>query len=348
MYFALIFFGDSCVYKLNKKIFMSSPDKTTLKKVIEERSSGQHAIEAVEWMSSTIEGQQTLSEMIDRDAYLLEEELLNEPISAEQSENILSNINRQIRRRHRHRIVMATAAAVIPLFLLVGWLVASNPDVDWLGNASYSEVYVPRGENAHIFFQDGTQVYLNADTRIRYPKKFGLFKRKVFLSGEAYFMVSSNKYRPFIVNTGRTDVRVLGTSFNVKAYHDENQIKIVLDEGRIAFDTPSNRYNITPGQQIIYNKTDGACFIQNLPKSTDVSLWRYQITYLHDTPLSDVIHILERKYDVAFHIKDINALKYTYTLTTRQTSLDEILKELQKIAPVKFRKKESEIEVTVS
>jgi DNA-binding HxlR family transcriptional regulator len=71
-------------------------------------------------------------------------------------------------------------------------------------------------------------------------------------------------------------------------------------------------------------------------------------TWVNDTPLSEVIRTLERKYDVSFHIKDPEALKYTYTLTTRQTSLEEILSELQKIAPVKFRKKGTEIEVSLS
>jgi ferric-dicitrate binding protein FerR (iron transport regulator) len=327
---------------------MQSSEKATLKKVIEEKSSKEQARQTVNWMSSSIEGQQALSEMIDRDAYLMEDELLNIKISSIQSDKILSNILRDIRRKHIRKVTFSVAAVVIPLVLLLGWVVLSNPDVQIFGNPTYAEIYVPRGDNARIFFQDGTQAYLNADTKIRYPKKFGLFKRKVFLSGEAYFIVSPNKHRPFIVNTGSVDVRVLGTSFNVKAYNDDEQIKVVLDEGKITFDTPTNRYKVAPGQQIVYDKTAGACTIQNLPQSSNISLWKYQITYLNDTPLSEVIRTLERKYDVSFRIKDREALKYTYTLTTRQTSLEEILSELQKIAPVKFMKKGTEIEVSLS
>lgn len=327
---------------------MQSSEKATLKKVIEEKSSKEQARQTVDWISSSIEGQQALSEMIDRDAYLMEDEFLNVKISSVQSDKILSNILRDIRRKHIRKVTFSVAAVVIPLVLLLGWVVLSNPDVQIFGNPTYAEIYVPRGDNARIFFQDGTQVYLNADTKIRYPKKFGLFKRKVSLSGEAYFIVSPNKHRPFIVNTGSADVRVLGTSFNVKAYNDDEQIKVVLDEGKITFDTPTNRYKVAPGQQIVYDKTAGACTIQNLPQSSNISLWKYQITYLNDTPLSEVIRTLERKYDVSFHIKDREALKYTYTLTTRQTSLEEILSELQKIAPVKFMKKGAEIEVSLS
>jgi ferric-dicitrate binding protein FerR (iron transport regulator) len=327
---------------------MQSSEKATLKKVIEEKSSKEQARQTVDWISSSIEGQQALSEMIDRDAYLMEDEFLNVKISSVQSDKILSNILRDIRRKHIRKVTFSVAAVVIPLVLLFGWIVLSNPDAQIFGNPTYAEIYVPRGDNARIFFQDGTQAYLNADTKIRYPKKFGLFKRKVFLSGEAYFIVSPNKHRPFIVNTGSADVRVLGTSFNVKAYNDDEQIKVVLDEGKITFDTPTNRYKVAPGQQIVYDKTAGACTIQNLPQSSNISLWKYQITYLNDTPLSEVIRTLERKYDVSFHIKDPEVLKYTYTLTTRQTSLEEILSELQKIAPVKFRKKGTEIEVLLS
>ena len=327
---------------------MQSSEKATLKKVIDGKSSKEQARQTVDWMSSSIEGQQALSEMMDRDAYLMEDELLHIKISSVQSDKILSNIHRDIKRKHIRKVTYGVAAVVIPLVLLLGWVVLSNPDAQIFGNPTYAEIYVPRGDNARIFFQDGTQAYLNADTKIRYPKKFGFFRREVFLSGEAYFIVSPNKHRPFIVNTGNANVRVLGTSFNVKAYNDENHIKVVLDEGKITFDTPVNRYKVAPGQQIVYDKTARACTIQNLPQSSDISLWKYQITYLNDTPLSEVIRTLERKYDVSFHIKDPEALKYTYTLTTRQTSLDEILSELQKIAPVKFRKKGTEIEVLLS
>jgi DNA-binding HxlR family transcriptional regulator len=79
----------------------------------------------------------------------------------------------------------------------------------------------------------------------------------------------------------------------------------------------------------------------------DISLWKYQITYLKDTPLSEVIRTLERKYDVSFHIKDPEALKYTYTLTTRQTSLEEILSNFRKLHR-EIQKKGTEIEVSLS
>nr|HQI44366.1 anti-sigma factor [Dysgonamonadaceae bacterium] len=169
---------------------MQSSEKATLKKVIEEKSSKEQARQTVDWISSSIEGQQALSEMIDRDAYLVEDEFLNVKISSVQSDKILSNILRDIRRKHILKVTFSVAAVVIPLVLLLGWVVLSNPDVQIFGNPTYAEIYVPRGDNARIFFQDGTQAYLNADTKIRYPKKFGLFKRKVFLSGEAYFIVS--------------------------------------------------------------------------------------------------------------------------------------------------------------
>jgi ferric-dicitrate binding protein FerR (iron transport regulator) len=327
---------------------MSSSDKKAiLQKVIEGKSSKEDARQSVEWVSSTVEGQQALSEMIDHDASLPEDELLNDQMSPVQSKMIFSNINRQIKRKHIRKIMLTVAAIVFPLVLLFGWVVYTNPDASLLGTPSYAQIYVPRGENAHILFQDGSEAFLNADTRLQYPKQFGFFKRQVYIEGEAYFKISPAKKRPFIVHAGNACVKVLGTSFNVKAYENDEEIQVVLDQGKIEFNTDSNRYMLLPGQQLIYNKISGKSAIQYLPKSTNISLWKNNIIYFHDAPLAEVLRTLERSYDVTFEIKNPKALQYSYTITTNQTTITEVLGELQKISPIKFTFREDKIVVTL-
>jgi len=316
---------------------MSLSGKDTIKKVIDGTSSKENARCVVDWFSSTIEGQQFLSDMIDRDSYLMEDEFTGQKtISSLQSEVILSKINKEIRKKQFVRISFRVAALVIPFVVLLGFGLYLNSQVDLFGKSPYAEIYIPRGESGRILFQDGSEAYLNADTKIRYPQKFGLTKRQVYVDGEAYFNVSPAKKRPFIVHAGNTSVKVLGTSFNVKAYNNEEKIEVVLDEGKIEFRTSGNRYSLSPGQLVVYHKTNGESVVRNLSKSTNLSLWKNNIIYFHDTPLTEVLRMLERRYGVSFEVKDRKALEYSYTITTRQTTITDILSELQKIAPVKF------------
>ena len=249
---------------------------------------------------------------------------------------MLAVINKRIRIKKTRRIYWQVAAALIPLILVVGLTIRLNSQVNLFGKTVYSEVYVPKGKQEHIIFQDGSEAYLNSDTRLRYPRKFGLSKREIFLQGEGYFNIATNKRRPFIVRINNTDVTVLGTSFNVHAFKEDNEMKILLDKGSIVFNTPQNSYQILPGQQAVYDVLTGKCVIDYVDKPYEVSVWKDNIVLFRDTPLADVIKTLNRRYNVEFAILNPKALTYTYTLTTNQTSLENIVKELEKIAPVKF------------
>ena len=113
-----------------------------------------------------------------------------------------------------------------------------------------------------MMFQDGTRVYINSDSWLKYPKKFGLSKREVFLVGEAYFVVAKNKKRPFIVNLNGPSVHVLGTSFDVQAYPENKDIVICLDEGHVNLTLSSAKeYPLLPGEKLIYNKESDQCRI---------------------------------------------------------------------------------------
>jgi ferric-dicitrate binding protein FerR (iron transport regulator) len=227
-------------------------------------------------------------------------------------------------------------AVLLPILLLSGLGFYLNRQTDLFSGTTYSEVYVPKGEDARIFFQDGTEVFLNADTKIRYPNRFGLRKREIYLEGEAYFNVASNRSRPFVVHAQHTETEVVGTSFNVRAYGNSNTIEVVLDEGRTAFHVHQNSYPMLPGQKIEYDKSTGRITLRNLINPSNASLWKKNVLHFYDTPLAEVIKELERRFDVQFHVQDAAALNYSYTLTTKQPGIENVLKELQKISPVKF------------
>ena len=326
-----------CLYIRQTQFYMKEPDKEIINNVLENTSSRQKATEVVDWFVDSIEGQNYLSESMDRDFYLMEEsENQNDLISPIQSATVLAKINKVKQRKQLKKTVLKVAAILIPFVFIMSISIYLTTQVGLLGNSDYSEIYVPKGETMTILFQDGSQAYLNSDTKMSYPEKFGLKNRKVFLEGEAYFNVSSNKKRPFIVEADKASITVLGTSFNVNAYDNDSIVEVVLDEGEIVLGVNKHSYAILPGQKATFNKVDGLTSITNLDKSLHESMWRNNVLHFSNTPLLDVVKTLNRRYDVRFVIEDSAALEYTYTLTSKQTSIEDILLELEKITPVKF------------
>lgn len=146
--------------------------------------------------------------------------------------------------------------------MLAGLVVQLDKRVDLFGGSGYEEIYVAKGERLQMMFQDGTRVYINSDSRLKYPKKFALSSREVYLEGEAYFVVSKNPARPFIVNLNGPAIHVLGTSFDVNAYPDNKNITVCLDEGHINLMLPSDKkYPVRPGERLVYNRDDDRCTI---------------------------------------------------------------------------------------
>src|SRR5690554_3245391 len=325
-----------------------SAKRNMINRVVGEVSTKEDAQEVVEWFSSTIEGQQHLADMLDKDAYMMENDTFSDKtFSAVQSDKLFKKIDREIYTKSFRRTSLKVAAVFIPLIIVSLLALYFNKQTSIFEGVKYTELYIPHGEDARIFFQDGTEVYLNSGTRIRYPDRFGLRQREVFLDGEAYFNVATNSKRPFIVNAHNTSIKVTGTSFNVNAYSESEIIKVVLDEGKTSFQVQSNIYSMSPGQQLEYNRTTGRTLLYNLSKPSNASLWKSNMLYLYDTPLAEVIKMLERKYDVQFHLQAPDALNYTYTLTTKHSGTESILAELQKIAPVRFEYKGENVFVTL-
>jgi ferric-dicitrate binding protein FerR (iron transport regulator) len=310
---------------------MEEIDKEIINNVLENTSSKQEATDVVDWFANSIEGQNYLSESMDRDFYLMEESAnQSDLISPFQSAKILANINKATQRKKISNLLFKAAAILIPFVFIVSMSIYLSSQVDLFGNSNYSEIYV------RILFQDGSEAYLNSDSKLSYPEKFGFKNRKVTLEGEAYFNVSSNKKRPFIVETDKTTITVLGTSFNVNAYGNDDLVEVVLDEGEVVLGVDKRNYAILPGQKAIYNKIDGLISIANLEKSLEESMWKNNVLHFSNTPLLDVIKTLNRRYNIRFVIENPEALEYTYTLTSKQTTIEDILLELEKITPVKF------------
>ncbi len=202
----------------------------------------------------------------------------------------------------------------------------------------YAEVEVMYGQLGHLFLFDGTEVWLNSGTKFKYPNKFNQNERNVFMEGEAYFKVAPNKHLPFKVKTGKLEVEVLGTSFNLSAYPSESSQSVFLDEGKVQInDLVGDKIGeISPGQMAV--KTDGTPTIQ--VKSADsyfYTSWKDGKITFDSEKLSEIAKKMERWYNVEIRF-DQEALKdFNFSGTIlRNKPIDQTIMAMELLAPIRF------------
>ena len=161
----------------------------------------------------------------------------------------------------------------------------------------YYTVNIPYGGEYNLVLPDGTRIYLNAGTTLRYPDHFAGGSREIFLSGEAYLEVSRDTSRPFIVRTDDMDVRVLGTVFNVNAYPDGSYVRTTLVEGKVETSCGGERIVMKPGTQVAYDKATRQADYFPVDVRHFIS-WKDGYYDFRDMTLSELMQIFVRWYDV--------------------------------------------------
>lgn len=196
----------------------------------------------------------------------------------------------------------------------------------------YNKVEIPRGGEYSLVLSDGTLVYLNAMSSLRYPVNFTGDTREVELCGEAYFQVSKDSARPFIVKAQEVEVRVLGTKFNISAYREDKSIKTALVEGSVQLTTTQNQEPLVlkPSQLAKFCKSSGKTSV----KEVDVSMytaWKDGMFDIRDWHLENIMTYLSRWYDinVFYQNEELKKMKFGCYIT-RYSRIEPILELLEK------------------
>jgi ferric-dicitrate binding protein FerR (iron transport regulator) len=313
-------------------------DSKIIDKVLSKNASPDEARQVAAWFA-TDEGQEYFSQRYDRESYLLNEKIITEWSDHEvPTERMKIRFISQLKTRIRTFRFRVAAAVIIPFIFLAGafTFVANRTGV--FSSEEMAEVTVPYGEQVQVVLQDGTIVQLNSGSRLQYPKSFGLFSRNVKLIGEGYFSVAKEIGRPFIVNLNEIKVKVTGTHFNVKAYSEDEKIRVALEEGSVNIADKRNIiYSLKVGQSAEYDKESGICTISKVPDMTLYTAWRTKSLNFYRTPLRDIIKTLERQYEVQFNVNDSAILDCRFSISTSKINLDEVLNDLEKVSKVKFK-----------
>ncbi len=203
---------------------------------------------------------------------------------------------------------------------------------------AYNTLENPRGSKVQpITLSDGTKVWLNSESSLRYPVYFNENDRKVVLTGEAYFEVTKNAAKPFKVNlAGKGEVKVLGTHFNINSYTDEQTINTTLLEGKVKLSEPSNRNStiLSPGEQArLYS--NGQIAVNKDSDMDEIMAWKNGSFIFDNQDIENIMRQLSRWYDVDINYQG-KISKETYSgIVSRQSNITQVLK-IMEAGGVKF------------
>lgn len=204
---------------------------------------------------------------------------------------------------------------------------------------------VGKGQKSDIFLPDGTKVYLNADSKLSYGRHFNGKQRVVELIGEAYFEVAKDPQSPFIVKSGDIQVQAFGTSFNVEAYPGSDKIATYLSEGSVVVSSPQQTTRLFPGEVAVYSLLNTRITKKRNEDSRVYLAWKSNEMVFNNEPISNIIKLLERNYNVKFEIKSDKLNEISFTGTLKNSSLQSTLYALQFTSDISFVRKENVIEI---
>ena len=192
----------------------------------------------------------------------------------------------------------------------------------------FNTITIPRSGEYKLVLSDGTKVWLNSASKLKYPVAFTGGQRKVFLEGEAYFKVAKNEKQPFVVKTENMDVRVLGTEFNLKAYADEKWVQATLVRGEVAVFTgvdKSVRNTLKPEQQAEWDIEKGKLDVKTVELDLYIA-WKNGQFVFRGQRLTEIMTVLERWYDfeVCYQADWIKEVEFAGKLN-RSASIEPIL-----------------------
>ncbi|WP_461633398.1 FecR family protein [Labilibaculum euxinus] len=211
---------------------------------------------------------------------------------------------------------------------------AANEDVAL--QTIYNTVKVPVGGEYQLTLSDGTKVMLNSESEIKFPVQFNQNKRKVWIAGEVFFDVAHNKNKPFIVDVKNVEIEVLGTEFNVEAYHDQKSVVTTLVRGSVEVRKGQESVIIKPDQQAFISDEGEQFAVKNVVAKNYV-LWKDGVFYFEEADLGTIMQKLERWYGIkVFYMNQTIKMKRFSVEVKRYEEIEDVLNMLARTNKVNF------------
>lgn len=258
-------------------------------------------------------------------------------------EKVQDRIRRKVKRiplYPRSWLIRVSAiVAVIALFLGFAFSYLFNSFKESRQIAQFENVIMaPSGQKTQLVLPDGTLVWLNSGSRLSYNYQYSTYDRIVNLEGEAFFDVKKDNRYPFVVKTGKVDVKVHGTAFNVRAYTNEENIMVALLRGKVSLLSTADQSLLTylsPNQAATVSKKD-LSYLVNPCDAEIESSWHLNLLKFEGTSQAEVWKKLSRWYGVNITLSNVDPSK-AYWFTVKTESLMELLEMINKITPIEYK-----------
>jgi transmembrane sensor len=303
-------------------------------------------------------------------------ELAAQPLKDSVNEVRIFELNaKKIRRAKQIKSLkrLSVAAVFIGICFSFGYLYFTQNGQQLAAGSNNNEVVVKRGSKSRLLLPDGTQIWLNGDSKLIYNQKFNGTTREVELEGEAYFDVTKDKNRPFIIHTKAMDIKVLGTAFNVKAYAEDKTTEASLIHGSIEAsfkDRPNEKIILKPNEKIVFANNRRLSIPQkivaankntiapNLPIITVTKItyeanrkdslvaetgWTKNTLVFHSETFEDLALRLERWYNVKIRFENEAIKQLKLTGTFEKESIQEVIGYLSSTARFTYKINKDEI-----
>lgn len=272
--------------------------------------------------------------------------LLIERLTEINTDRAYNNINQNIGPRKVfygwfQQISKYAAILAVPLVLALSYSLYLNLKPEKTETVTY-ELICPVGIRSQAILPDGTKVWLNAQSSIKYKLPFTQNERNIELSGEAFFEVTKNTESPFIIHSQNTFVKVLGTKFDVRSYPGDEEIAVALEEGSVHFSTTDAEEKelqaiLKPNDYLVFTKTDKKMSVMSGESMEKFTSWRYNRLILDETPIQQVAVLLERWYGIKVEIVDKELLNYKFSTTFENVSISQVLELIEISSPIRVK-----------
>lgn len=230
----------------------------------------------------------------------------------------------------------AVAAALIIAFLC-GQLLTPTTEQQAELPLTYASLVTEAGQRSQMTLPDGTRVWLNADSELKYASNFNSQNRDVYISGECYFEVSKNPHKPFIVHANDLQVKVYGTHFNVRESARQQQSEVTLVEGKVEVLSPENQSlsYLAPGEKLTLRENRYSVKKEQNPLAQIA--WTQGVLTFVDQPFEEVVEYLENWYGVSIQLDQALHNNHRYTFKVKTESLREVLELISVITPIRYK-----------
>lgn len=231
------------------------------------------------------------------------------------------------------------AGILLPLSGAIAFkYLAPAAETEWL------ELKVPSGQNSELTLSDGTHLHLNAGTRITYPSEFIGKERRIFVEGEIFADVAKDSERPFFIVSGDVDVKVLGTTFNLKAYDNTECVELLLLEGAVEMDIDAGNHTkefvMEHGEMVQYDRKSGEIEMRNFNPGQYKGFHENRSIHFFNLRLSDIVSDLERIFGTKIILLDESLADTRYfAWFTNNEDLDQILQGINIDGKMKFSRR---------